>query len=59
LPDLRPIGAVTIPRGSGLALVFGAVWVLSLGNGIHGFVTKVDPRTNRVAGRPIRISPPR
>jgi hypothetical protein len=43
-------------RGTQAAVGRAAVWVLSIGNGIQGFVTKVDPRTNRAAA-PIPVSP--
>jgi DNA-binding beta-propeller fold protein YncE len=48
----------TIPvRGTWLASGARAVWVLDLGDGRVGFVRRIDPRTNRVVGRPIRIEP--
>jgi streptogramin lyase len=46
----------TIPvRGTWLAAGAGAVWVLDLGDGRGGWVRRIDPRTNRAVGRPIRI----
>jgi DNA-binding beta-propeller fold protein YncE len=48
----------TIPvRGATAAVGRHAVWILSLGDGIRGNVTKIDPRTNRVVGRSIPIVP--
>ena len=44
-------------RGSWLAVGAGGVWVLDQGDGTVGFVRKVDSRTNRVVGEPIRIEP--
>jgi streptogramin lyase len=40
-----------------VAVGAGGVWALDTGDGTRGTVTKVDPRTNRVVGRPIRIVP--
>jgi streptogramin lyase len=40
-----------------VAIGSGGVWVLDTGDGSRGTVTKVDPRTNRVVGRPIQIVP--
>jgi DNA-binding beta-propeller fold protein YncE len=48
----------TIPvRGTWLAAGAGSLWVLDLGDGQAGFVRRIDPRTNRVVGRPVRIDP--
>jgi hypothetical protein len=43
-----PVAASMVAVGS------GAVWALSIGDGT---VTKIDPRTNQVVGRPIVIVP--
>lgn len=32
------------------------LWVLDMGNGITGWLRRIDPATNRLAGRPIRLS---
>lgn len=32
------------------------VWVLDAGNGVVGWLRRIDPATNRVVGRPIRLS---
>jgi hypothetical protein len=53
--SLAPIAEVPIAATS-VAVGAGAVWVLQ-DDGTRGMVTKVDPRTNRVAGRPILIKP--
>jgi streptogramin lyase len=44
-------------RGTSAAIGANAVWVLSMGNGLRGNVTRIDPRTNRVVGRSIPIVP--
>ncbi len=54
--SLATVAAVEAP-GSVLAVGSGAVWLLGNGDGTRGTVTKVDPRTNRVVGRPIAIVP--
>jgi hypothetical protein len=46
-----PVAADTVAVGA------GGVWALDTGDGTGGTVTRVDPRTNRVVGRPIRIVP--
>jgi len=35
----------------------GALWVLDQGDGRVGRVVAVDPRTNSVVGKPIRVAP--
>ena len=44
-------------RGTWLTVGAGSVWVLDLGDGLVGFVRRIDPRTNRVVGPPIRVVP--
>lgn len=56
-PATLRITASLAVRGSAAAIGADAVWVLSMGNGIRGKVIRVDPRTNRVVGRPIPIVP--
>jgi sugar lactone lactonase YvrE len=53
---LRTTAAIAV-RGTSAAIGGNAVWVLSMGNGIRGNVTRIDPRTNRVVGRSIPIVP--
>jgi hypothetical protein len=55
---LRVVASIP-SRGTTAATGEGGVWVLSLGDGIHGSVTRIDPRKNRVVGRPIPIAPSR
>jgi hypothetical protein len=52
---LAPVAEVPLPA-SMLAVGSGAVWALS-SDGTRGIVRKIDPRTNRVVGRPIAIRP--
>jgi hypothetical protein len=54
--SLRVLASIPA-RGTTAAAGAGAVWVLSMGNGIRGSVTRIEPRTNRVVGRPILIAP--
>jgi len=54
--SLATVAAVEAP-GSAVAVGSGAVWLLGNGGGTRGTVTKVDPRTNGVVGRPIPIVP--
>jgi streptogramin lyase len=56
-PETLHIRASIAVRGTSAAIGANAVWVLSMGNGIRGNVTRVDPRTNRVVGRSIPIVP--
>lgn len=56
-PRTRRIVATIPVRGTWLAAGAGAVWVLDLGDGRVGWVRRIDPRTNRAVGRPIRIDP--
>jgi DNA-binding beta-propeller fold protein YncE len=56
-PDSMATVAEVDVRGSTVAVGSRAVWVLGTGDGTRGTVTKVDPRTNRTAGRPIPIVP--
>lgn len=53
---LATVAEIPIPA-SGVAVGSGAVWVLNSGDGTRGTVAKVDPRTNRVVGRPIVVKP--
>jgi streptogramin lyase len=53
---LRVVASIPV-KGTTAAVGEAAVWVLSMGNGIRGSVRKVDPRTNRVVGRPISLAP--
>jgi hypothetical protein len=53
---LRVVASIRV-RGTAAAAGAGAIWVLSLGDGIRGSLTKVDPRTNRVVGRPVPLAP--
>jgi streptogramin lyase len=54
--SLATVATVDAP-GSTLAVGSGAVWLLGNGDGTRGTLAKVDPRTNRVVGRPIAIIP--
>jgi hypothetical protein len=56
-PKTLRVQASTRVAGGTAAVGKDAIWVLSFGNGIRGTVTRVDPRTNRVVGRPIPIAP--
>ena len=38
-----------------VAVGAGFVWVLDSGNGVVGWLRRIDPATNRVVGRPIRL----
>jgi sugar lactone lactonase YvrE len=58
-PQTLHITASIAVRGTSAAIGANAVWVLSMGNGVRGNVTRIDPRTNRVVGRPIPIVPKR
>jgi YVTN family beta-propeller protein len=50
----RPVATVTVGRAPlDLAVTPGAVWVPNSGGGGDS-VTRIDPRTNRLAGRPVR-----
>jgi YVTN family beta-propeller protein len=50
----RPVATITVGRAPlDLAVTRGAVWVPNSGGG-GSSVARIDPRTNRVAGRPIR-----
>ena len=42
-------------RGDTAAAAAHAMWVLSWGGAVRGTVTRVDPKTNRVIGRPVRV----
>jgi streptogramin lyase len=53
---LRVVASIPV-KGTTAAVGEGAVWVLSMGNGIRGSVSKVDVRTNVVVGRPISLAP--
>jgi streptogramin lyase len=41
--------------GQALAAGERLLWVLDHGDGVTGFLRRIDPRTNRVVGRPIRL----
>jgi streptogramin lyase len=56
--SLLVVGTVEV-AGSTAAVGSGAVWVLGTADGTRGSVMQVDPRTNRVVGRPIPIVPKR
>jgi hypothetical protein len=43
-------------RGPHVAAGDRVVWVLDLGNGVTGRLRRIDPATNRLVGRPIRLS---
>jgi streptogramin lyase len=58
-PETLRIKASIAARGTSAAIGANAVWVLSMGNGVRGNVTRIDPRTNRVVGRSIPIVPKR
>jgi streptogramin lyase len=46
----------TIPvRTAGLAVGRRGVWALDTGDGSRGWLRRIDPTTNRVAGKPIRV----
>ena len=50
----RPVATITVGRAPlDLAVTPGAVWVPNSGGGGDS-VARIDPRTNRVAGRPVR-----
>ena len=50
----RRVATITVGRAPlDLAATRGAVWVTNSGGGGHS-VAQIDPRTNRLAGRPIR-----
>jgi streptogramin lyase len=51
------VAAAEVPGSAmGVAVGGGYVWVSSVRTG-PGVVSRVDPRTNRVVGRPIRVGP--
>jgi sugar lactone lactonase YvrE len=56
-PNTLRIAASIAVRGTSVATGPDAVWVLSMGNGVRGNLTRIDPRTNRVVGRSIPIVP--
>jgi streptogramin lyase len=56
-PESLAVIAEVPVAASAVAVGAGGVWVLSTGDGTRGTVTKVDPHTNRVVGRPIPIVP--
>jgi virginiamycin B lyase len=50
----RVVATITVPRAPlDLAATPGAVWVTNSGGGGDG-VARIDPQTNRLAGRPVR-----
>lgn len=56
-PDsLATVAEIPI-RASAIAVGSGSIWVLNSGDGTRGTVTRVDPRTNRVVGGPLRVVP--
>jgi hypothetical protein len=58
-PTVRRVqgGRVTAEiKARGLVAVGeGFVWVLDYGNGVVGWLRRIDPATNRLVGRPIRL----
>ena len=55
-PDKRKVVARIRVDGTFLATSAGAVWVLDMGDGVVGWLRRVDPGTNQVVGRAIRLS---
>jgi hypothetical protein len=53
---LRVAASIAV-RGTSAAVGLNNVWVLSMGDGVRGNVTRIDPRTNRIVGRSIPIVP--
>jgi hypothetical protein len=54
--SLRTVATIRV-RASALAAGTDALWALDVGSGRSGFLRRIDPRTNRLAGSPIHIAP--
>jgi streptogramin lyase len=53
----RRVVAARIPAdGESIRTSRDAIWLLDMGDGVVGWLRRIDPRTNRIAGRPIRLS---
>jgi YVTN family beta-propeller protein len=51
----RTVATIRVPRGPlDLAATPGTVWVTNAGGGDDDSLTRIDPRTDRLAGRPVR-----
>jgi hypothetical protein len=52
--DGRVVAAIPARGLAAAGQIF--VWVLDMGDGVTGWLRRVDPATNRLVGRPIRLS---
>jgi streptogramin lyase len=55
-PVTRKVSARIAARGSTLRVGEDAVWVLDVGDAVVGWLRRIDPATNRVVGRPVRLA---
>jgi hypothetical protein len=53
---LRIVASIRV-RASALAAGARAIWALDVGSGRSGFLRRIDPSTNTLAGRPVHIAP--
>ncbi|MBA2361824.1 MAG: hypothetical protein H0V79_13000 [Actinobacteria bacterium] len=55
-PRHRRVVARIAANGGSLAATGDAVWLLGMGNGVAGWLRRLDPAKSRLAGRPIRLA---